>query len=352
MDGGEVVIGTEMAAARVAEQRHRAQVTGSSPLSGVSYRGSQELELLQPVPCVTDDVVGSLVERYATLDPAAREGLRALLTMDDLYTLLHFARRAAALSLRSRNHELVRRGVFALSIVDRGRIDWRDLSWASAIDAYVVQKLDGDALGAFMEAAEAATPATAEVLERFGRNPPSDLAEWGYREVETSSGTGLVRSEGAHYASSADLLMIAAALSAGLSDNHWELGEPTTGTTLPKVWLRYKPPKNLDKLLDSFNGCVSLRGVPSAEMPEASAQMMLVWIGEAPDAKTAERVAGAAGPGSGSSFAGFGVAANKLFAVIISRSFIKGRPSFESQSSLARFRPALTAALRGGQMGR
>ena len=72
---------------------------------------------------------------------------------------------------------------------------------------------------------------------------------------------------------------------------------------------------------------------------------LLIFLAEARTTQAASIISAAAGPGSGSSFAALAVAARTLCAVMIARSVVQGTPSLETQASLERFRPALTAAL-------
>lgn len=347
----QVVIGREIAAAVAAEGRHRAHVTEPSPLADVRYPDPGQADLLHVTSCSVDEIVGSLVNRFMALTPDGRGELRARLTLDDFYTLLLFSRRAAVLSLRSGTSGSARTGAFALALIDCERVDWRDLSWAAAIVAFAIERLGGDAPEVLTAAAEIATVETASVLEGFGLHPPADLADWGYREVDTRAGPGLAQTEGARYEPSVDLLAIAETVADKSPRDGWELHELTVAVTVPKVWFENDPPDGLGPALASVTGCVLLRGVAGSEIPHAKAQMMLVFVGEAPDSATADLIAKAAGPGSGSAFSGLGVAAGNVFAVLIARSVIQGRPSFETQESLVRFRPVLLGALQRANRG-
>ena len=77
---------------------------------------------------------------------------------------------------------------------------------------------------------------------------------------------------------------------------------------------------------------------------------MLIFVAETATPEAAQLLVAAAGPGSGSSFAALGVAVGRLCAVLVSRSFVHGTPSFETQASLQRFRSALLAGLAGPEV--
>jgi hypothetical protein len=340
----QYVIGCEMAAARAAEEQHQLQQRSPSPLAGLRY-ASSELDLFHlVVVSQVDAAVRSLADGFRE-SPGDRDDLRASLTMDDFYTVLTFTRRAAVVSLRAHSAADAHAGVVALVMVDSERVDWRDVSWAAAIAAYVVEKVDGKTTDIFSQAAGLATGRTAEILHRFGTEPPSDLGAWGYREITADGVPGLVRSDGAQYEPTADLLSMADSLRATMSGDDWNLTEATVAVRLPKVWFRKTPASPLEASLARVRACISLRGIPSPEMPNASAQMLLVFMGETLDATDAALIADAAGPSSPSSFSAFGVAVGNRFAVLIARSVVQGTPSFETAESVTRFRPALVSAL-------
>jgi hypothetical protein len=81
------------------------------------------------------------------------------------------------------------------------------------------------------------------------------------------------------------------------------------------------------------------------DSPAAAAQHMLVFLAQTEDYRAAGIIAGAAGSGTGGSFAAVGVAAGTLCAVLIARSFVRGTTGVETTASLERFRPVLTDAL-------
>jgi hypothetical protein len=294
----------------------------------------------------TDEIIDDRVAGLAAAGGEDREASRSSLTMDDFYTLLTYARRAAVRAIRSRQDAVARRGVAALALIDLDRVDWRDVAWQAGLLSYAIGRIGGTAGDAFREAAALAGGETAAFLANLAGRPPAGLSEWGFREVQTPQGPGLIEDDGAPYQPESDLIGLADAVAVSLRGDIWHLSEPVTGAELPAAWLRGARPEDLEPALRSVTGCVKLRGaLTTQDSPGYRAQHMLVFLAETRDPEAASIIAAAAGPRHGSSFAALAVAARTLCAVMTARSFIQGTPSLETQASLQRFRPALTAAL-------
>jgi len=338
------VIGAQMAAARDAEARHQAEPRGPSPLGGVAYE--RGLSLIRFTQVRTDEMIDEFAGRFAASSGEDRTRLRSALTMDDFYTVLAYARRAAVRAIRSGDSEVASRGVAALAVIDPGRIDGRDLAWQGALLSYAIGRISGDITGAFQAAASLAEGDVAAFLRRQAGRPAASLADWGFREIRVSGGIGLIEDEGRPYQPRSDLVALADAVTAAVTDGTWQLSDPVTGSSLPAVWLRAGKRGKTEKAIRLVTGCVSLRGtLARQDAPDAAAQHMVVFLAETGDRRAAAVIAGAAGPGTGSSFAAVSAAAGTLCAVLIARSFVQGIPSVETPASLQRFRPGLADAL-------
>src|SRR6266849_2117005 len=102
-----------------------------------------------------------------------------------------------------------------------------------------------------------------------------------------------------------------------MEDGIWRLDDPRIGSDLPAVWLRAGQPGKAEEAIRSITGCLSLGGtLARQDSPAARAQRMLVFLAETEDPRAAGVIAGAAGPGTGGSFAAVGVAAGTLCAEI------------------------------------
>jgi hypothetical protein len=333
-----------MAAARVAEAAHQAEPHEASPLAGAVYEG--ELGLLRFSEAPADQVIDEFADRFAASGSAGRERLREALTMDDLYTLLRYARRAALRTIRDRDGTAASRGLAALAAVDCRRVDGRDLVWQAAVLSYAIGRISGDVSAAFEAAASLAEGETTALLSDRARKPVASLREWRLREVSTAAGIGLVTDHGGPYRPGSDLLAIADRVAADMEGGDWQLGEPAVGGQVQAVWLRAGQAAEVEEAIGLVSGCVSIQGTLASQVSLGFlAPHMLVYIAETQSPQAADTIARAAGPGPGGSFAAIGTAADTLCAVIMARSVVQGTPNVETQASLERFRPVLADAL-------
>jgi hypothetical protein len=266
--------------------------------------------------------------------------------MGDFYTLITYARRMTVMSLRQNDSFPAISGLTALAMIDRERLDWRDLSWAAGLLSFTLVTLGEDTRDKFSEAATLAEAGTAETLRRFENSPASDLRPWRFRAVETTDGLGLVSDEGQPYEPTVDLLRLSEAWGKFVEDDGvWSVDEPTVGSRLPKVWLR-QGGDELDVVLGALRGCVSVRGYLVGDSNSLqSEQMLLTFIAEATLPQGAETIAEASGPGASESFVGFGLANGPVCAVVVSRSIAVGVDGLETSQSIERFRSVLQGVL-------
>ena len=343
-----VVLGAELAKATAAEARHREAALGPSPLAGVEYDASRgEVSLFRFVESPTDEIILRFIDEYRHLGSNERAEVRSSLTMEDFYTLLNFARRRALLTLRAKDSTIVTAGIEAVSLIDVECIDWRDAVWASALLAYAGGRTGLNVSNAFTAAASAAEPGVAEILERFAHEEVNNLEEdWGYRELATPSGIILASDGGEPFAPTTDLVFIAFAIVALIEGGPWHISDVETGSVLPAVWLRGGDPNIVNTALKSMTGCVAINGALSPTVsPHPGVQQLIVFLAEFSDWGAASTIAAACGADRQGDFAGLGVAAGMLCAVLVSRSVMDGIESYEDQNSLERFRAGLVASL-------
>lgn len=320
---------------------------GPSPLAGVEYLAARgEFDLFRFVPSAVDDVVLDFLGSRRGLGRDERAAVRAALTMDDFYTLLAFAQRSALRTLRERDAALVAAGIDAVSMIDAGRIDWRDAVVATALLAYTGGRTGLDVAPLLAAAAEASEPGTAGILTRFVQERVDRLGRWGYRELSTPSGPVLASDWGRPFAPTADLASATLAVPGLFDQDVWVVSRVVTGSQLAPVWLRADDGGAAERALGSVVACVSVEAALAATAsPAAADQRLTVWIVECSEAGAAATIAGAAGPGPRGGFEAIGIAAGPLCAVMISRSVMAGAGPYERAGSLERFRPGLSALL-------
>jgi hypothetical protein len=337
-----VVIGTEMAAATSAEERHQQERRDPSPLTGVGYKlAAGKFDLFRFVDAPTDDQVAAFVDSATQLQGEARADLRAALTQEDLYTLLTFARRAAVRALRGDAEQLIR-GWLAVGLVDLERVNWRDAAVATGLLTYGASRTN--TYHAPDLALAVPSPAMAKLLRQYSQSSSDGLAVWGYREVQTSAGPSLVEDYGHEYRPTVDLLAIAESLAQVLEADRYTLTGITTGTEIASAWLPAHDAAT-EQARKSVRACLSLSAAPRDEAADAfPTHTFLAYVAECATPDDARRIARAAAQSASSNVAELAVSHDRLCAVLIARSTVKGIASDESTDSITRFRqPARNA---------
>jgi hypothetical protein len=167
---GYVLIGQQMADAKKEEQERLAHgILPPSPLSPSQqyHRGDLDISELSDSPI--DDSVSTLCEQYRELDEKDRALFRLSLSQSDFYTLLAFAKRRAAFSLRDRKPGPIADGLTALAMIELKRVDWRDLVTALALLYCAAQTIGQDASELCQSAASLAEPDVSEKLTSFSQ---------------------------------------------------------------------------------------------------------------------------------------------------------------------------------------
>jgi hypothetical protein len=332
-------IGTQMAQANAAQQRH-AEVQGSfpSPMANLRY-SNLEGRAWRWAKSPTDGAIEAIVADFAGLDPAQRSALRDSLTMDDFYTLLTFARSCALSTLRSGEPAKIEPAFMAIAMIERERIDWRDLLVANRLLRYAGQRQGVSVKNFVGRAIKLAEPQTAEAL-RQDSSGQIDLAEsCGYREVSTSEGVALFRTGYEPYSPKADLTGIAFDIAVALEGNGYKVEDIMTATDLPLTWLGSRDGSAIAEVVRRFSGCILINGVPGADPePVSSGQSLLVFLAEAASEADAKAVAAAAENSTDSLRTQIGVASGRLCAVIIQHSWMANTPPVENKHALERLR--------------
>ena len=300
-DDDVVVIGQELADATDREEQHRrAMGDVNSPLARVTYDGARgEFDLHRFVPTHTDDEIRAFLARYTP-------DMQAALTQGDFYTLLAFARRMALAVLRGADPARLDEARAAIRAVDVERVDWRDVSVASAL--------------------------------------VDDPDSSGYVRIETPDGPGFLLSPGTSE-TSGDLTKAAFALQAVLEQDVYRVAV-SGGDDVPSVWFS----EPVDQELRGLRATMALSGhLDSAASEEADNQQLTVFLAEAATEADAARLAEAAVPSDW--FEALGVAAGRICAVMVARSWVDGVAAYEQPGALERFREPFAAALRAPSGG-
>lgn len=343
-----VVLGTEVAHARAAQARHAAdRASGPSPMADIRYPAAAT-RLWRWIESPVDAAIELLVSEYAVLPRTDRDNLRSVMTMDDFYELLTFSRRTCLAALRSGTASQMDAAFTALAMIDRERIDWRDLALAAGIVCHTAGRFGLSVTACADRAAQMAAPDTAAEILAVSKGRTDRLTSWGYREVATAAGVVMLGASYHPYAPQADLAALALTLVDGLESEGYLIEDIELGVQLPPVWLGEDYGSRLARKLETLRGCVVIRGVPQAfpDPWKQEGQQLLIFLAEArsvPDAGAIAQAAQLRGHGGSSQI---GVASGKLCAVLIQNSFMADTKPLETGTALERLRPLLERSMK------
>jgi hypothetical protein len=198
-----------------------------------------------------------LVRAFKAWSPDKRAESQRGISMHEQYTLIHFAKRSSVLALREKSIARCEDGLLALAMIDETRIDTRDASWAVGLLAHAIETLNADRERLADQAAALARPEMAKILLRARECPR--LSAWGYTQIETENGVGLVRSGFARFEPTIDMIGLALRLAASLQRGRY-IARPELAAALPSVWFEKADRSRAELLLKKSRGSISIHG--------------------------------------------------------------------------------------------
>ncbi len=348
---GAYVIGKEMAKAVEAERDW--QQRGSSRESPLPTRGYDfwhgDLNLIDPAQNSLDDALREVVQRYAKSDLQERVAIRSSISMHGFYTLMTFARRSAVFAMRGRKTEIVGDGLIAVAMINEERVDFRDILMCLSLLYHAANRAGGDADKIFRHAAILAEPKVAKQIVGFAEQTSEYRnlrLSWGFDEVETAKGLGFIRWEFATYAPTVDLKLVVLDVAQMVAADKYYPDGVSIAAKLPPVWLSRGKNAELDGVLARIRGGATMSArLRTNEHPKHDSQQFTVFIVETSQDADAQTLLRLAQVKDNREHSMIGVAAGKLFALIVARSFVEGDEGFETLKSLERFREGMTKIL-------
>lgn len=351
--GKEVsVLGGHLAAVHSAEQcRKQSGDIPPSPVPPGAYdfwRGEQSL--IDPVKTSLDSALRELCRSFAETAEESRTRMRRSISMEEFYTLIQFSNRAAVFAIREHGVDWVVNGLTAIAMIEQERTDFRDVLWALAVLYHSAKRsgVDPDAL--LRDAAAISEPGISELIGGFIRRPLADKvlqASWGYDEVTTSNGIGLIGRGYKRYAPNCDLKTVILEIAEYVTTDKYQPASVQIATELPAFWLASKDNRALDKILMAARGTASIHArLRPNEHPSYQSQMLLVVVVETEDDEAARSLLEMCVNKKPSDYCMAGVSERRLFCLTVARSFVEGIESFETSESLSRFPRAISPILR------
>jgi len=333
---GTVVIGQEMAEAAANERaRLEAGPVAPSPLPAERYdveRG--DYSFLSVKPLALDLQLQTMTRRFAHAGPQERHDLTASISMDDQYTLLHFASRCAVLALRESASSWCEDGLFALAMIDETRIDWRDAVKPAGLLSYAMAAT-GTTRNELVDRAKAlARTGMKDAIE--SARTPRTLADCLYVRVDTEDGGfGLVEKGLKHYEPTLGMTRLALQLANWLEKGGRYIATPRVAEELPSVWFAKEHRPAAEQVLARARAGITIGGKVHKAPPFA--HLFIAWVLELPSERDAALLSRYVGSGTqhDARFVA-GTARGPLFAILVAGSLQQGVAPLESRESLVR----------------
>lgn len=326
-----IVLGAELAAAHEAEEaRLAAGVIDPSPLPDERYDFELgDYDLVRVAPLSIDLNLRAFTDEVRRMDSDQQVRTQKSLSMDDLYMLIHFVKRCSVLALNETKVDWLGAGLCALAMIDETRVDWRDARWAAGLLEHAIDK-SARAKERLTESAGNLPRSAREFLRKVSSS--SKLSDWGYAEINTPVGIGLIEYGGESYHPTVDLTDLALNLSKHLSSDRY-ITHVEIGVDVSEYWFEPRGQKEVLSTLDRARGAVSVTGPLRDTVSTVRNQMLMVWMVEMPSASDCATL-GSNAPDrelDGRFVTSFSI--GKLFVLVVGGSFQQGVKPFETKSS-------------------
>jgi hypothetical protein len=254
--------------------------------------------------------------------------------------------------MRDNDVQQVVDGLTAIAMMDRERMDFRDMLVAMSLLHHAAVVIGADPADLFERVAVLAEPSTSDLMLGFLKRSPEgrDIQQsWGYTAVETDAGPGFVGWGFKAYRSTYPLDRIAFALEELLRQDKYLPTDVTLATDLPAVWLSSGDASALGSALAAIRAVVTvggqLRAAGSRTSPE---QMLLIFLVEVSDEAAAAslmRLAEAKEKRS-ADVAMAAAREGRVFCLAVEESTVQGGSPIETATSMQRFSRGMSEVLK------
>ena len=345
-----IVLGAELLKAEEAEKRRKASgEAGVSPMPAGKYEfNGEELGLVNPKPNALDSALTALCRRYAQSDPATRQHMRRSIDGDELYTLWNFAERAAVFALRERSAARLADGLTALALIERERVDFRDLHTSVGMLQYSAEQIGADHRKLFRDAAALAEPGTAEII-RTGLTSPAGDRPAGHVEIVTEGGVGFMGwFYPEKYAPTYDLKRGAVDVARLVAaDGKYRPVTPWVGPDYTGHGLGADDAAARARALASVRASASVNAwLAPGILPEDELQQLVVYLIETADEPSARALLDIARGKKSSDYHTLALREGRLFCLVLADAMTDRAKEYETPESLQRFERGLAEILR------
>jgi len=220
-------------------------------------------------------------------------------------------------------------------------VDYRDVISSIDLLHHVANRIGINAKELLVEIAGLSESGVADLMLRSSKQPQQDKDvrfAAGYAEIETPDGIGFANCYYYPYHPTYKLDQIIQEISDLLASDQYPINNITIGADIPRFWLKAGNSKVLNKALGNVKAVASLSAQlrPSA-YPEHVYQMLIIFLAELTDNIYAKSLCKIAENSRPSTFSIHGLAVDRLFCLIVSRSVAQGVKPFETSKGLKRF---------------
>jgi len=335
---GTLVLGTQVAAGRRADEEHRRQHPGKPVLSTAYdfFRG--EKSLVDPSPAALDDEIQAMTRAYASADADRRSAMRDALSMDEFYELSTFAMRQAVFALRDRDHRRIIDGATAVAMLDPSRMDWRDTTWDLNRVYYAGLRIGADIDGIVRAAAALAGVDQQKTMTAFAGGAlvyRRRIESFALAETRTSHGIGLVSRSSERWKPAGDMTALATAIGELINADRYQLDDVTIATKSYPVWFNAAE-KDVSRLLKRARAVAHISGKlrPADDVLNERGLGIMLWVMELDNEQTAKALY-TIGPSRSASIV---IQERALFCIVIHNAIISGGEPAETAATLERFR--------------
>jgi hypothetical protein len=339
----EYVIGQERAnAAEVEAKRKQKGNTGISPMPKERYdfwHGDESV--LNPAKVPLDSTLKELCNRFAKNAPQARARIRYSIDMEEFDTLLTFSNRVAVFAIREQNAAWITSGLTAIAMIEYDRTDFRDILIAMSLLYYSAKRIGQDADAMFFNTAVLAEQRVAALLQGYTKQNDEykNLRNsWGRDEVQTKDGIGFIGWQFQKYNPTSDLKKISMEIGDLISADKYQPADVSIASDLPPYWLESADNTLLTKALSRVKAGASIHGrLRPKEDSSYQSNILMIFLVEVEDESTAQTLLELSQKKKHPDYCMIGIAQDKLFCLVVGRSFVAGGKSFETPESMARF---------------
>ena len=331
------VLGQQLADAAANEaKRLSAGPIGPSPMPKESYDFEREesgLLFLKPLPL--DAKLQVLTKNFLSWNAEQRREAQDAISMDEQYTLIHFAKRSAVFAMRENSTTRCEEGLTALAMMDETRIDPRDGFWARGLLECAITSTRTEREPLLERIIPLARPGMAELMR--GLDASTTLANWSYAEVRNEDGElCLINRDLAPYNPTLDMTKLAIKIAEMLQKDRYTAG-PTIAAELPPVWFPKQHRAASEALLKKANACIAVNGyLRKRHDVNSDGQYLMLWVIEMPTEQAALQLGEYSPTQTRRDNGRFitGVSSGHLFSIIVAGSMMAGVEPLETSESV------------------